>query len=56
MTFPTVIMYRLLLRYPGAVIETVQPVPRGSSSRNIFSHRLVFILALGESVLDHVAD
>ena len=31
-------------------------IPGTSSGRDIFSHRLVFILALGESVLDHVAD
>src|ERR1700758_2229960 len=33
------------------------PYFRGhSTGRNIFSHRLVFILALGELVFDHVAD
>jgi hypothetical protein len=31
-------------------------MPPGSTGRNIFSHRLVFILAVGELVLDHVAD
>jgi len=31
-------------------------IPGTSSGSDIFSHRLVFIFALAESVLDHVAD